>query len=159
MVVIIYLCNIFFFFIPLILVPLSRSLPVVTQIRGHIAGLPPPSPLRHVPSYLSREEVSIFFPRRLASNCTYPRCWALSAVDPFFVFALLQIKSNLIVVGIELKDKQTLVIGQLLREFESPRVRTRTIFRGTFSCALFDLRKARERGLATLHEKSTISGW
>ena len=44
------------------------------------------------------------------------------------------------------------------REFESPRVRTRIIFRGTFSCALIDLRKARESELATLDEKSTISG-
>ena len=41
-----------------------------------------------MPSFLSREELSIFFPRRLASNCTYPRCQALSAVDSFF--ALLQ---------------------------------------------------------------------
>ena len=59
----------FVFFIPfVILAPLSRSLSVVTQIRGHIAGPPPPSPLRHVPLFLSREEASIFFPRRLASN-------------------------------------------------------------------------------------------
>ena len=43
------------------------SLPVVTQIRGHIAGPPPslpPSPQRYVPSFLSRNELSIFFPRR-----------------------------------------------------------------------------------------------
>ena len=39
----------FFFFIPFItLALLSPSLPVVTQIRGHIAGPPPPSPLRYV---------------------------------------------------------------------------------------------------------------
>ena len=38
----------FFFFIPfIILALLSRSLPVVTQIRGHIPGPPPPSPLRY----------------------------------------------------------------------------------------------------------------
>ena len=30
-------------------------------------------------------------------------------------------------------------------------------FAGTFSCAQIDLRKARERGLATLDEKSTSS--
>ena len=47
---------IFFSFIPLIiLVLLSRSLPVATQIRGHIAGPPPPSQLRYVPSFLARE--------------------------------------------------------------------------------------------------------
>ena len=47
-----------------------------SQIRGHIAAGPsPPSPLRYnTPSFLSREEFSIFFPRRLASNCAYPRC-------------------------------------------------------------------------------------
>ena len=66
------LYSVLFFFIPfIILALLSRSLPVVSQIRGHIAGPPPLSPLRYVPSFLSREEVSIFFPRRLASNCTY----------------------------------------------------------------------------------------
>ena len=48
-------------------------------------------------------------------------------------------------------------IGQF-REFEFPRVRTRINFCGTFSCALIDLRKARERELATLDEKSTTSG-
>ena len=45
-----------------------------------------------------------------------------------------------------------------LREFESPRVRARIIFRGIFYCDLIDLRKTRERELATLDEKSTISG-
>ena len=48
-------------------------------------------------------------------------------------------------------------IGQL-PEFESPRVRTRTIFRGTFSCALIDLRKAQERELATLDENRRSVG-
>ena len=49
-------------------------------------------------------------------------------------------------------------IGQF-REFESSRVHTRIISGGTFSCAQFDLRKARERELATFDdEKSTSSG-
>ena len=48
-------------------------------------------------------------------------------------------------------------VGQI-REFEFPRVRTRINFRGDFSCALIDLRKARERELATLDENPTISG-
>ena len=47
-------------------------------------------------------------------------------------------------------------IGQF-REFESPRVHTHK-FVGTFSCAQNDLRKARERELATLNEKSTSNG-
>ena len=65
-----------FFSIPFIsLALLSRSLPAVTQIRGHIAGPRPPSPRRYAPSFLSREVFSILFPRRLASNCAYPRCY------------------------------------------------------------------------------------
>ena len=44
------------------------------------------------------------------------------------------------------------------REFESPRVQEPYKFVGTFSCAQIDLRKARERELATLDEKSTSSG-
>ena len=45
------------------------------------------------------------------------------------------------------------------REFESPRVRTRSIiFRGTFACALIDLRKAQEHELATLDEKRRSVG-
>ena len=49
------------------------------------------------------------------------------------------------------------IIGQC--EFEHPRVRTRIHFGGTFSCALIDLRKARERELATLDKNSTIIEW
>ena len=67
----------FFFPIPFIVFALLSLPPlVVTQIRGHIAGSSPPSPLRwYVPSFLSREEdFSTFFPRRLASNCAYARC-------------------------------------------------------------------------------------
>ena len=45
------------------------------------------------------------------------------------------------------------------RDFGSPRGHTYSnIFVGTFSCAQIDLRKTRERDLATLHEKSTSSG-
>ena len=50
-------------------------------------------------------------------------------------------------------------IGQF-REFESPRPPSAYSYNfvGTFSCAQIDLRKARERELATLDEKSTSSG-
>ena len=75
-----------YLFIPfIILALLSPSLPAVTQIRGHMAGPPSPSPLRYVPSFYCEKNSAIcnFFPCRLASNCTYPRCQALSAVDPF----------------------------------------------------------------------------
>ena len=78
-----------FFFIPfVVLALLSRSLTVIIPIRGHIAGPPPASPLRYVPSFLSREEISIFFPRRLASNCAYPRQQLI------FVFAFPQINTK-----------------------------------------------------------------
>ena len=48
-------------------------------------------------------------------------------------------------------------IGQF-REFESPREVYSYKTMGTFSCAQIDLRKARERELATLDERSTSSG-
>ncbi|CAM9125254.1 unnamed protein product, partial [Laminaria digitata] len=52
----------------------SRSLPFGIQIRGHIAGTPPPSPLRCMYLlFLSREEFSIFSPLRLAPNCAHTR--------------------------------------------------------------------------------------
>ena len=50
----------------------SRSVPKITQIWGHTEGPSPPSPLRHVPSFLSREKFSTFSPRRLASICSLP---------------------------------------------------------------------------------------
>ena len=64
----------------------SHSLPFMTQIRGYIAGTPPPSSLRRMPSFFFREELSTFFPRRLALNCVYASfCFyeflALSAVS------------------------------------------------------------------------------
>ena len=52
----------------------SLSLLIVTQIRGHIRSRLF-SPATHYGSclaFLSREDLSSFFPRRLASNCAYP---------------------------------------------------------------------------------------
>ena len=55
--------NVFFFFVTLIILALlSRSLPVVTQIRDHLAGPPPPFPPRHVPSFLSTRRIRRFRP-------------------------------------------------------------------------------------------------
>ena len=46
---------------------------VRTSLRsGVTAGSSPPSPLWYALSFLSREEFSTFFPRRLASDCAYP---------------------------------------------------------------------------------------
>ena len=62
----------------------------VTQVQGHQAGSPTPSPLRHVPSFLSRVYSFPFFSRRVESNCTYLCCykWVLSAsLLLFFFFA------------------------------------------------------------------------
>ena len=55
-----------------------------------------PCPLRYVPSFLSREWFSSFFPRRLASNCTYAHvAWrSQQLVDPFF-FACRKRSKNL----------------------------------------------------------------
>ena len=68
---------------------------VVTQIRGHImAGSPPLSPLRRLPfvgkAFLSRVDLSPFFPCRHASNCVYSR-YALIPVNSFFI---LQVNSQ-----------------------------------------------------------------
>ena len=68
----------FFFFVLLSCSPsffLSLLIIEATQIRGHMAAFPPPpaappSPLRFVPSFLSPEYFSHFFPRRLAPYCT-----------------------------------------------------------------------------------------
>ena len=51
---------------------LPPSTVVITQIRGHIAGYPPPHFGTRL-AFLSRGEFSTFFPRRLASNWAYPR--------------------------------------------------------------------------------------
>ena len=53
-----------------------KTIAFVTQIPGHIAGTPSPRPpsLRCALPFISREEFTIFFPRRLASNGAYTRC-------------------------------------------------------------------------------------
>ena len=102
----------YFFFIPFIIpAPLSRSLPVVTQIRGHKAGPPPPSPLLHVPSFFHREEnpasSSLVDSRRIFPTHAARRSQQLI---PFYFRIFANIWSNLIVVGVELRDNQTLVV-------------------------------------------------
>ena len=66
----------FHFIIFALLFSFSLSfLVLMTQIRVHMAGSCPPSSLRFVPCIFSREDFwsSPFFPRRLSSNCAYPR--------------------------------------------------------------------------------------
>ena len=72
-----------FFFLPgtrfIIFALLSLSLPlIVTQIQGHVAGPPPPSPLRYNNAFiLIGRRIELFFsPRQLAYNCTAADCTA-----------------------------------------------------------------------------------
>ena len=62
----------------------SSSLRYVAQISGHMAGCPPPSPLRCVPLLSSREEFGLFFPRRA---CLTVRiiCTHVHSPDVFYV--------------------------------------------------------------------------
>ena len=97
----------FFLFIPYnIFVLLLLFLLVATQIRGHILQqtlLLLPTTVRALHFYRETIQQSSFFPRRLGSNCPYPR-QALSAFDPFFssIFAnKLEISPT---AGFELTD-------------------------------------------------------
>ena len=66
----------YFKYIQFTILALLFSLPrqVVTQTRVHIEGFSPPSPIRFVPcTFIAERRLSSFFPRRLASNCAYPR--------------------------------------------------------------------------------------
>ena len=104
----------------------SFSLPpylVVTQTRGHIvvAGslLPPPHYNGSCLSFLSREDFSSFFPRRLAWDCAYPRYrrsqhQLVVVVDPFFC---LQIIKKLTTAGFELQEQHYIII--LIKQLHS----------------------------------------
>ena len=84
--------------------PSFLSLLVMIQLRGHIAGPSHPISLRFVPCILSRED-SLFFHRRLVSNCAYPRL-ALSAVD--WGLFLCKYVQNLHTAGFELPNQHFL---------------------------------------------------
>ena len=73
------LCIFFYFiFIPFIILALiSLSIPVVTKIRGLIAGRPPPSPPCFASSFVIINGINLFLLRRLASNCAHQCCQAL----------------------------------------------------------------------------------
>ena len=69
----------FFFFscfcsIPFIMFALLFSLPPSrnSDPRSHRGLFSPPTHYGWCPAFLSREDFSSFFPRRLASNCAYP---------------------------------------------------------------------------------------
>ena len=67
---------------PVCSLPSSRN----SDPGSHSRPFSPPTHYGSCLAFLSREDFSSFFPRRLASNCAFPRK-ALSAVDPFFIFA------------------------------------------------------------------------
>ena len=76
-----------FFFLSLLLIL------AISQIRDHIdsrlfSALPATVRAFH---FLTREDFSSFFPRRLPSNCAYPR-YAPSAIDPFSFFCCCKYK-------------------------------------------------------------------
>ena len=93
-VVLLYLFFYFTFFpshllsSPFCSLPPSRN----SDPGSHSRLFSPPTHYGSCLAFLSREDFSSLFPRRLASNCAYQR-QALSAIDPFFFF-LLQIKSK-----------------------------------------------------------------
>ena len=99
------LCFCLYYICPtLSLSDFSSSRPFVTQVRGHIVGSFPSSPLRFVPCiFIARRLKRPFFSHRLAWNfAPLPALGALSAVDPllflfssfFFVFFFLRICSK-----------------------------------------------------------------
>ena len=60
---------------------------VVTQIRGHIAGYSPPSPLRFVLCISVARRFQLFLPSSTRVELCLPTLEALSAIDPFlFLF-------------------------------------------------------------------------
>ena len=99
--------SLLLFFIPFIILALLSlpSLPLVAQIRGRIAGPPPPSSPRHAPSFFIARKTQHFLPSSTRVElCAYPRCWSLSAVDSFLHFRKLSEISPR-TMGIELKDQ------------------------------------------------------
>ena len=104
----IYLVFIFiyfyFFSIPFIIFALLLSLsPSRNSDPGsHSRLFSPPAHYGSCIAFFSREDFSSFFPRRLTSNCAYPR-QALSAVDPVSFFC--KEIQNLATSGFELTDQ------------------------------------------------------
>ena len=69
----IYSCGFSIQYIIFALLP-HAPFPVVTQIRGNVAGTPPLSPLRHMSCIFIGRRVKDLLPSpRLASNLAYPR--------------------------------------------------------------------------------------
>ena len=95
-----------FVFHPICYPCISLALPPsrITQIRGRIAGSPPPFPLLHTSNFHRENPAfsSLLDSRRIVPTHAARR--SQQSVDPFF--ALLQIKSNLTTVGTEFKDQR-----------------------------------------------------
>ena len=81
----------FFFSIPFIIFALLFSLPLINRNSdpgSHSRLFPPPTHYGSCFAFLSREDFSSFLPRRIPSNCAYPR-YALPAVVPFIFFQII----------------------------------------------------------------------
>ena len=95
-----YQKSAFFFLVPSIIfaliLSLSRSVDV-TQVQGHSRGSFPPSRLLYVPSFLSREDFSPFFPRQLASisNCCVMNADYISATRKALLYTPPRRKCNI----------------------------------------------------------------
>ena len=98
--------SLFFVFIPVIVLALVFSLPPInsrnSDPESHSRLFSPPTHCGSCLAFLKREDFSSFFPRRLASNCAYPRPRTLSAVDPF---VFLQINSKSRHGGVQTKSR------------------------------------------------------
>ena len=85
-----YIIPYFFFLITnIILALLSPSLPVVTQIRGGIAGSPSSSPPRYVPYFLIARGTQHFLP----SSPRVELCWNITIFN-FFTHLIHYIKKR-----------------------------------------------------------------
>ena len=88
-IVITYLCNVFFFYPFIFLAPLSRSLPVVTHVRGHVPG-----PHSFLPTtarafmFLVSIALQLFLPPSTrVESCLPTLLGALSSWSLFCIFA------------------------------------------------------------------------
>ena len=100
------LCFVFCFFFPIPSIifayePLRRSLPFITEVNNWVTWQALLSPSLRLP----REDLSIFFPRRLASTRAYTRCLA-----PYLLVNFCARKSPL--AGFEL-TRSALVVTRL----------------------------------------------
>ena len=92
--------------------PSFLSLLVATQIRGHIAGSSPPSPVRFVPCVFYREKTQPCLSSSILVKLRLPTLRRLSAVASFFNFA-----NNLTMVGFELQINAIIYVSSSIQGY------------------------------------------